>query len=308
MSTYTTKVHAKINLSLKVVGVLSNGYHALDSILCSINELYDTVSVSKRDDEQIVVKTVCGDNFPTNQVLQLQTELNSIPSKHTAFRMAHLLQQEFGLCGVNIVVKKGIPMYAGLGGSSAAAAGVLIAFDNLFCLKLSSIQALNFAKQIGEDVPFMLYGGVARQRDLDKKIAWLDTKICPQNIIVLSHSKGISTQECFKKYAQLCAKSNDILHNDTMTEILCSSVVDLNKDFYVHIDNDLLQSAKILDYKIEQSLQLLKYSGAIACSMSGSGSTCFGFYDKQNDLNAIVEKFKMKKDSQYCYVCSVFGC
>mgnify|MGYP001623753385 FL=1 len=107
---------AKLNLSLNISGV-SGGYHLLDSVVCSV-DICDTVCAKARSDAlvNVYMHGLGSENIP--------------PEKNNAVRAGEAFVAAFGTRGADIDIYKDIPLGAGLGGSSADAAGVLNAWLN----------------------------------------------------------------------------------------------------------------------------------------------------------------------------------
>ena len=105
MPILTTKAYAKLNLSLEVLGKREDGFHEIRSILQTI-DLWDMVSFEISDS----IKIAC-------DVPELNNQTN-IAYKAVS-RLKQLSQSEFG---IDINIKKGIPIAGGLGGGSSAAA------------------------------------------------------------------------------------------------------------------------------------------------------------------------------------------
>jgi len=132
----TRHAYAKINLTLEVLGQRSDGYHEVITIFQEI-DLKDILSF--RQERGIKVK---GDNL--------------------ALEAARLLQQAAGLSkGASISIKKGIPLAAGLGGSSSDAAATLRALNELWGLGFSLHRLAEVASRVSADTAFFLYGGTA---------------------------------------------------------------------------------------------------------------------------------------------------
>ncbi len=114
------KAPAKINLFLKVVGKRQNGFHELQSVFQLI-DLYDEIFIRVRKDDQI--------NF-INESKKISK--NDDLGLKAAKLILHGKQS-----GVDIYLKKNIPIGAGLGGGSSDAATILMGINNLCDLKLS---------------------------------------------------------------------------------------------------------------------------------------------------------------------------
>lgn len=134
---------AKLNLFLHIVGRRSDGYHLLQTVFQLI-DLFDTLTFTLREDNGIHLS----DNTPV-----IPTHENLI------MKAATLLQgKRLDLPGVDIDLKKRIPMGAGLGGGSSNAATTLLALNHLWDLGISQASLLEIALQLGADVPVFVAG------------------------------------------------------------------------------------------------------------------------------------------------------
>lgn len=109
--------------------------HEIDSLVSSIN-VYDTIFVSDRLDGKIN--------------LAFDSDVFVAPQENTVIKAIKALRDDFGDFGVDVTVKKNIPFCAGLGGSSADAAGVIAALSELFDFEKRYI---NYAKVCKKRVP-----------------------------------------------------------------------------------------------------------------------------------------------------------
>ncbi|MCM1195408.1 MAG: 4-(cytidine 5'-diphospho)-2-C-methyl-D-erythritol kinase, partial [Firmicutes bacterium] len=140
------KSYAKLNLTLNVSGV-KNGFHDIDSLVTSV-DIYDVVNVDTRNDGRINVEKLKG----------IRNERNA------AYKAADAFIRRFGSFGVDVVIDKGIPFGAGMGGSSADAAAVIYCMCKLFDIEENSDEVQNICAEVGSDVSFMLRGGFGRMR------------------------------------------------------------------------------------------------------------------------------------------------
>ena len=145
-SRLSLKAHAKINLTLEVLGKRPDGYHEVAMIMQSVS-LHDTVTLSLRDSG-----------------ISLACDRSDLPcdSGNLAFRAADLLRREYGVArGVQIELTKRIPLAAGLAGGSTDAAAVLKGLNRLWQLALPAAELERLAARLGSDVPFCLQGGTS---------------------------------------------------------------------------------------------------------------------------------------------------
>ncbi|MDH3608677.1 MAG: 4-(cytidine 5'-diphospho)-2-C-methyl-D-erythritol kinase [Gammaproteobacteria bacterium] len=138
---------AKLNLFLHIIGQREDGYHLLQSAIQFI-DLCDELTFTPRKDTNIVCK-----NSNTN--ISQQDDL--------CLRAAQLLQNQTvakseGQRGVDIQVKKKIPLGAGLGGGSSDAATTLLALNQIWECGLQLQDLEKMAVRLGADVPIFVRG------------------------------------------------------------------------------------------------------------------------------------------------------
>ncbi len=134
---------AKLNLFLKVLHKRPDGFHNISTVFERI-DLSDEIGLKLNRSGGIRIDCVhpqvpCG-------------------PKNLVYQAAKLLRDEFQIReGVDIHIKKNIPVAAGLGGGSSNAATVLKGLNELWKLRLNQPQLLSYARQLGSDVAFFLY-------------------------------------------------------------------------------------------------------------------------------------------------------
>ena len=117
------KAYAKINLFLNVVGKRFDGYHDLEMVMASL-ELHDLLSFKVNSTGEITVTS--------------DKQITQSPTENIVYKVATFLQDEFNVAkGVEIHIKKNIPIAAGLGGGSADAAATFRGLAKVWKLKLS---------------------------------------------------------------------------------------------------------------------------------------------------------------------------
>ena len=142
---------AKINLGLSVGPPRPDGFHPLATVYQAV-ALYDDVTAVLRDDDNALSVEVVGDFA------------NDVPADETnlAVRAARLLQAEYDVDdGVELTIRKTIPVAGGMAGGSTDAAATLVACNRLWGLQLSQTELRHHAAELGSDVPFCLVGHTA---------------------------------------------------------------------------------------------------------------------------------------------------
>ena len=163
------EAHAKINLTLEVLGMRPDGYHELRSIVAAI-PLHDDVELVDAPAGEVSVVMV-GDGLEIPDVP---------PEKNLAVRAARALQKACGVSrGVRIRIVKRIPAGAGLGGGSADAAAVLNGLNELWGLGLSTERLCAVGAEVGSDVPALVLGGVVMMEGRGERVRACDAGETP---------------------------------------------------------------------------------------------------------------------------------
>ena len=134
---------AKVNLHLEVLGRRKDGFHELAMVMQNI-DLSDSLEMEFNNMEEL--------NLSSNSS-QLPLDRNNL-----IIKTAETLRKSFPKrnLGVNIFLKKNIPIGAGLAGGSSNAAATLIGLNKLWELNLNKKTLHQIASELGSDVPFFL--------------------------------------------------------------------------------------------------------------------------------------------------------
>src|SRR6266700_3851277 len=122
MQTMQVLAPAKINLSLKILGRRSDGFHEIETLVAPIS-LADKIDIERQ-----------------SRWIDFSCDDPTVPSgdENLVVRAAKAFFEETKITGgVGIKLHKQIPHGAGLGGGSSDAASTLIALNKLFEAKLS---------------------------------------------------------------------------------------------------------------------------------------------------------------------------
>jgi 4-diphosphocytidyl-2-C-methyl-D-erythritol kinase len=267
---------AKINLSLRVVGIRRDGYHLVDTIMLPIS-LYDDLIISKsrggaRRRKKNRVTVTCDDP--------------SVPGgkKNLAYKAAALLLSQAEIdASVDIRIRKRIPVGAGLGGGSTDAAATLVGVNRLFSLGYASRRLEELALTLGADVPFFIRGVPARARGVGERLTDL-RGVRRLWCVILYPGFPVSSAWVYKN---LHDKLTKCIPNISMTFPL-RSPASLRK----LLVNDL--EAVTLDRypRIRSLKQRLVGEGAVGALMSGSGSSVFGVFKSRRSAEQAFRRLK----------------
>ena len=150
MPTIRIPAYAKVNLRLEVLGKRADGYHELRTIFQSVS-LHDTLEFRPSSRPGITLQ-IQGNEALAKEDLE----------KNLVYRAVEGLRREIRVRpGVEITLRKKVPVGRGLGGGSSDAAAALLGYMQFTRKKLETPRLLDIAASLGADVPFFLFGGTA---------------------------------------------------------------------------------------------------------------------------------------------------
>lgn len=277
------RVAAKCNLSLSIDGIYENGYHLLDMCSASV-DIWDRITLKLPDASASAVAA-------SEPVIVCRMDGRPQDGRNSACIAADRYCRRYGLSDVEIEIVKGIPFCAGMGGSSADAAGVLRAMNE--CFGYASREELEaLALSCGADVPYMLYGGFARVRGKGEQIERFE----PQKHCALAvlKSDSVLTSQAYREY-------------DLRTPVLSISADEVIKVVSAGRwrslaqcgGNDLRPGAERLCESVTRNLELLRKFDALYADMTGSGSAVFGIFDTLAQAEAVARACKGKAENAF---------
>ena len=250
--------YAKLNLTLDVTGK-QDGYHTLDSLVVTIG-LCDRLVLKKRKDRASSV-TMHGMG---SEVIP--------PDGNNALRAAEAFSEAFGTCGADVTVYKNIPMGAGLGGSSADAAAVLLGMKKLYGVAdMGGLKSL--ADSLGSDTGFLLFGGLARMQGRGDVLLPLNAEL-EMHFLVICPDEGVSSGECYGAFDRL---------GEHFSPVTPDAAALLERGDLPHaaryFSNRLYGAAKSLVPAAEQAYLAAKSFSPLGAAMTGSGSAAFALFE-----------------------------
>jgi 4-diphosphocytidyl-2-C-methyl-D-erythritol kinase len=253
------RAFAKINLSLRVLGTRSDGYHDLRTIFQSI-ALHDTLTIrARRGPFHLTCDDPACPADETNLIWRAAERLWTVAGR------------DGGPRDIAVALIKRIPLQAGLGGGSSDAAAALRALGRLW--RVADSEVRHIAAELGADIPFFFEGGTVLGLERgDLLFPLIDNR--PAWIVVALPGFGVSTKEAFgwwdaTRSALPSAPSDPSNRSDL------SDPSDLVNDLEVHVAAH--------HPEIHRLVVGLRKSGASHAAMSGSGSAVFGMFARRAD-------------------------
>ncbi len=271
MELFTIKSYAKINLGLEIIKKREDGFHELNSLFIPIS-LFDEITFQPSNKFEIIIS-------PGTVQIPLQENL--------IYKTIKLIQNQhkISIPDLKIILRKNIPIGAGLGGGSSNAAATLLALNHCLNLNLSKKSLFCLAKEIGSDVPFFLNYKSALIKGKGDIIKSLNVKI-PFKILIVYPNFPIST-----KFAYSLIKIEKPTTPSDLISLLSFCLNEPTK-FQDHFKNDFEQYIFPKFPILEQIKKKLLGAGAYFASLSGSGSTIFGLFDSYFNLEKIKLQFQ----------------
>lgn len=280
MRSYSLIAPAKINLYLEIIGSRPDGYHELAMILQSI-DLSDQIDIHAASTENI--RVYC--DHP-----QVPTDKTNL-----AYKAAALMAEKFpdaysNFGGVDITVKKHIPVAAGLAGGSTNAAAVLVGMDLLWDLGLTQSELEELGAVLGSDVPFCIGGGTAIATGRGEQLSPLQSLDNLHIVLAKYRSLEVSTPWAYKTYRQIfgvnyiqdsegLAARATAFHSEAMVKAISNKNT---TKIVQELHNDL---EKVVLPAYPQVLQLRELfasqAGVLGTMMSGSGPSVFAIVESQ---------------------------
>ena len=265
--------NAKINLGLNIVEKRNDGFHNIESVFFPVGWC-DALEIIKATNFSF---TATGLEIPGNsknnliiKAFDLLYDLITIQEAENGFKKITKSQ-------IAIHLHKVLPMGAGIGGGSADGAFALKMINEIFALELDSKQLQDFASRLGSDCPFFIENTPKFCFEKGNKFEEIELNLKGKYILLINPQIHISTSEA---YAGVMPKKPLI----SIQEIIKSPI----KDWKGVLTNDFEENILKNHLKIARIKNDLYDLGASYASMTGSGSTVFGIFDKEVEP---VEKY-----------------
>jgi 4-diphosphocytidyl-2-C-methyl-D-erythritol kinase len=273
---------AKVNLTLRVVGRRSDGFHAVESLVVGVG-LTDELRFAEAGPGYISVS--CGDT--------------SVPSDdgNLVVRAARLLADRAGTTrGARISLTKAIPIGGGLGGGSSDAAVALRALNDLWGTGWSDPALADLGAEIGSDVPLFFHLPSALVRGRGEVVepwpltwtAW---------VMLLFGGVCVSTKEVYAARdhlfrAEPAAGTADLgpdRWEDAPAQIARSSRAEpIRPRLFNDLEPAVFHVAPAVRALFDRACEL----GAPQPRLSGAGSTIYTLHDRQEEAWALADTLR----------------
>lgn len=276
------KAPAKINWFLTVVSKREDGYHDIMSLMQCIS-LYDDLV------------------FEHSGIIEVISDLDIPLEDNLVYKAASLLKQytSYG-GGARIILKKDIPVSAGLGGGSSDAAYTLLGLNKLWNLGLNNKELSLIGIRVGSDVPFFLNGPSAFVEGRGEKVTPL--KINSSTVFLLVKPPvSVSTAWAYSYFGRLSngeltkKRVNIKLFYQTLKK---QDLASLNTMLHNDLERVVVERYPVVGNIKDRMLE----KGAVISAMSGSGPTVFGVFDSRDTAKKAAKSMKPSAYGGWCRI------
>jgi 4-diphosphocytidyl-2-C-methyl-D-erythritol kinase len=257
MSLVSYPAPAKLNLFLRVTGRRADGYHLLQTVFRFI-DFGDTLYFRIRQDGVI-------------------RRVNSVPGipadEDIVVKAARLLRHEAGVKrGIEIRVRKRLPVGGGLGGGSSNAATVLLALNRLWGLHLKRRDLEALGLRLGADVPVFIFGESAFAEGIGEKLR--PVALPPRWYLVLVPPVMVTTRKVFEH--------PDLTRNSTPVTMSAFSAVKGQNDLEAVVCSTYPDVARHLDWL------RARVGEAGVAALTGSGACLFAEFSTEEEARRLA--------------------
>jgi len=281
---------AKINVALRILDRRTDGFHNLWSIMQTV-ALEDEVQIRLRADRQDI-QLRC-------DATQLAADQSNLVHRAAAEVLARA-QQSIGL---DIELRKRIPMGAGLGGGSSDAAATIIGLNRLLQLEWSPAQMADVGQLVGSDVPFFLFAPsafVAGRGETVRPVVVEGARW----VVLVNPGFGVNTKWAYQELARtrtavtplsLSQRELNLQSRVSWTQLIAAG------------ENDFEAPVFAAHEKLREIKRSLQAQGAEIALLSGSGATVFGVFADEARARVAEARFASEHAMKVCVVPTCSG-
>jgi 4-diphosphocytidyl-2-C-methyl-D-erythritol kinase len=273
---------AKVNLTLRVIGRRTDGYHDLESLV-AFADCADRLTLEPGAELKLnITGPLAGDCGETSDNLVLRA------ASLLAGRVPGLIVGEFTL-------DKVLPVAGGIGGGSADAAAALRLLARLNGLSLDDPRLLKVALLTGADVPVCLLSRASDMTGVGESLLPLALPKMPS--VLVNPRAPVATKDAFEalglRSGELLVGASDVLRSPAWPEDGAS--LEDWVEALAENSNDLEAPAMRIQPVIGDVLAALNATnGAWLARMSGSGATCFAIYENTAEAQRAAQQIKQR--------------
>lgn len=261
--------NCKINIGLNILQKREDGYHDIESIFFPL-PFTDVLEI---------ISSKGTSHFENSGISAGKND------KNLCLKAYHLVKKDYPqLPEINMHLHKAVPIGAGLGGGSADATFTLFLLNKKYELNIPDSSLFDYASQLGSDCPFFLLNKPCLASGRGGIMAEIELSFSPYKILLINPGIHINTKEIFQKITPG-------IPSKKIKAIIEQPIESWKKE----LTNDFEKVVFSLHPEIKKIKESLYQHKAIYASMTGTGSTVFGIFNKTDEVDYPVEKRYFQK-------------
>ena len=250
--------NCKINLGLHILQKREDGFHELETVFYPI-VLQDALEIVQHPTPVTAIEF-------SGSGLTVEGNM----SDNICVKAYHLLKKDFPhLPSIRMHLHKAIPMGAGLGGGSADGAFALSLLNQKFNLGLNKQSLISYALQLGSDCPFFIMNTPCYATGRGENLEPISLDLSPYKFVIVNPQIHVNTGWAFSQITLGAGKKS-------IKEIIQTP----KENWKQSLKNDFEEAVFGYHPEIKDIKTALYKTGAIYSSMTGSGSTVYGIFEK----------------------------
>jgi len=258
--------NCKINIGLNILNKREDGFHNLETVFypLPLTDALEIIETRQHLNSESILFTTSG------------LEIAADTTSNICVKAFQLLKSQFPMLpGVLMHLHKVIPSGAGLGGGSADGAFALRMINKKFNLGLTEEKLIQLAASLGSDCPFFIINKPCFASGRGELLEEIPIDLSIFKILLINPGIHIDTATAFKDV-------NPKVPGKSIKEIIKEPIANWKEQ----LTNDFEKGIFARHQVIEKIKDALYDNGAIYASMSGSGSTLYGIFEKDKKITA----------------------
>ena len=249
--------NAKINLGLNITSKRADGYHNIETIFYPI-ALKDALEILPSDDRKVY------------RLFETGIDINSRAEQNLVIKALSLLGERRDIPNIDIHLLKNIPGGAGLGGGSSNASFMLKLLNETYSLGYTYCELMQFAVSLGADCAFFLKNKPVFANGIGDNLVDINLSLDDYFMVVVKPDVSVSTKEA---YTAITPKQPAV----SLQEIVKRPINEWRNLMQNDFETPIFKKHPVIG-DIKESLY---DQGAVYASMSGSGTSVYGLFEKK---------------------------
>ncbi len=280
----------KINLTLRVLGRRTDGYHELASLVAFADGPSDRITLDGGRPAGVTADGPFAGAIASTNLLQTVLEL----AAEAAFR-----NYVGGFVLGHVHLEKNLPVAAGIGGGSADAAALIRLLQRANPVQTETIDWQAIALRIGADVPVCLSNRATWMTGTGERLTALEHLPALSALLVYPQLAvpADKTARVFRALQAGAYDENEPRHDMPPTIPHAQALIDM-----IDGGNDLEAAATSIVPAISEVLSALRaLQGCRVAAMSGAGPTCFAVFNDEAAAKAAAHALQRYRPGWWIY-------